>query len=140
MSEDEFNIPVEWPIARAYLQTKLEDRRNHLDRRDDALDFKIAALEQEVQGVRLGVTALNESFRHVADQHSVLMSVIADDQRAQHARWKEYDDEHKALIRIATHTDTIVTKEDTSRFFWRLAILVGLYATFAAIVAQKVSA
>ena len=140
MNDDEFNIPAEWPVARVYLQTKLEDRRNHLDRRDDALDFKIAALEQEVQGVRQGVMALNESFRHVADQHAILMSVITDDQHAQYKRWKEYDDEHKKLIAIAAHTDRIVTKEDASRFFWRLAILVGLYATFAAIVVQKVSA
>ena len=137
MTDDEFRIPHEWHEARPYLQEKLEDRRTRLDRRDDVLEGKINALEQEVHGVRMGVGSLNESFRSVADQNALLINMLNTDQQAQHERWVEYDKEHKKMLEIVSHTDNVVTREDRWRFGWRLSLVIGLYATLFVLMVEK---
>lgn len=136
---DDFDIPEEWPAARQYLQTVLPERKAYLESRDDAIQEQIGALRMELHAVRDSIGQLNESFRHVADQGSILMNIITADQQAQYERWQDYDKEHKELLEIARHTDKLISREDVSRFSWRLAILVGLYATLFAILVEKVA-
>lgn len=135
MTDDEFDIPHEWHEARPYLQTKLEDRRTRLDRRDDVLEGKINSLEQEIHGLGSGVTKLNESFRNVVEHNGVLMNRLNTDYIAQHERWVKYTKDQKEISDELKRMNA--EREDPHRFAWRVGLMLSLWFLLLVQVVQK---
>ena len=141
-NDDSITLPEEWPDARSVLAqvlvTSVENRiRSELrvaaiENKIEGLTAQLSDTQMELHSIRDGILRLNESFRHVSEQNAVLIEVLTKDQAQQSEHWITYDKDQKRILRI-------LSREDKWRFAWRLALLVGLYATLFAILIKKLT-